>query len=202
MSYSQIRRPHWRALAARDHQFKTNYYLSRMSEKYKFRDKDGIYFITPTIVGWIDLFTKKEYCEIIIDFLKHCQTKKGLVIHAWCIMCSHLHLIVSSKQDKLENVLRDFKTFTSKAIAKQLAAGNDSRKEWILPLFKAEAAKIKRVDGYKVWQDGNHPIQLDTNKMLDERLNYLHQNPVEQGFVYKAEDYVYSSAKDYNVPQN
>ncbi len=112
-------------------------------------------------------------------------------------MSSHLHLIVSSKQNKLEDILRDFKTFTSKAITQQLITGNDSRKEWMLSIFKQEAGKIKRVNGYKVWQDGNHPVQLDTNKMLDERLNYLHQNPVEAGMVLNEEDYFYSSAKDY-----
>lgn len=112
-------------------------------------------------------------------------------------MSSHLHLIVSSKQNKLEEILRDFKTFTSKAITQQLITGNDSRKEWMLSIFKQEAGKIKRVNGYKVWQDGNHPVQLDTNKMLDERLNYLHQNPVEAGIVLYEANYVYSSSKDY-----
>ena len=112
-------------------------------------------------------------------------------------MSSHLHLIVSSKQNKLEEILRDFKTFTSKAITQQLITGNDSRKEWMLSIFKQEAGKIKRVYGYKVWQDGNHPVQFDTNKMLDERLNYLHQNPVEAGIVLYEANYVYSSSKDY-----
>jgi putative transposase len=168
-----------------------------MSEKYKFRDAEGIYFVTPTIVGWIDLFSKKEYCELVLDSIRYCQKEKGLIIHAWCIMSSHLHLIISSKQNKPEEIMRDFKTFTSKAIAKQLAQGNDSRKEWMLQVFKSEAYKIKRVSTYKVWQDGNHPVQLDTNKMLDDRLNYLHQNPVEAGIVINEEDYVYSSAKDY-----
>ncbi|HRH02115.1 MAG TPA: transposase [Bacteroidia bacterium] len=149
------------------------------------------------MVGWLDVFTKKEYCEIILTSLSYCQKEKGLIIHAWCIMSSHLHLIVSSKQNKLEDILRDFKTFTSKAITQQLITGNDSRKEWMLSIFKQEAGKIKRVNGYKVWQDGNHPVQLDTNKMLDERLNYLHQNPVEAGMVLNEEDYFYSSAKDY-----
>ena len=168
-----------------------------MSEKYKFRDSEGIYFVTPTIVGWIDVFTKKEYFEIILDSIRFCQKEKGLIVHAWCIMSSHLHLIVSSKENKLQDIMRDFKTFTSKKITKQIEQGNDSRKEWVLEIFKSEASKIKRASNYKVWQDGNHPIQLDTNKMLDDRLNYLHQNPVEQGLVYNDYDYIYSSAKDY-----
>lgn len=168
-----------------------------MSEKYKFRDPEGIYFVTPTIVGWVDVFSKKEYCEIILDALKYCQKEKGLIVHAWCIMSSHLHIIISSKEKKPEDIMRDFKTFTSKAIAKQLENGNDSRKDWILQLFKEEANRIKRVNGYKVWQDGNHPVQLVTNDMLDVRLNYLHKNPVKAGIVSNEEDYIYSSAKDY-----
>ncbi len=90
-----------------------------MSEKYKFHDPDGIYFVTPTIVDWVDLFTRKEYCQLIIDSLQYCQLKKGLVIHAWCIMPSHLHLIISRTGDfGLSEIMRDFKKHTSKRIVK------------------------------------------------------------------------------------
>ena len=172
-------------------------YFHDMSEKYKFNDADGIYFITPTIVQWIDLFNKNEYCEIILDSLIFCQNNKRLIIHSWCIMSSHLHLIISSQQQNLSAILRDFKTHTSKAIVKQLQGGNDSRKDWILNLFAEEALQIKRNIDFKTWKDGNHPIQLDTNKMFDDRLNYIHHNPVKANIVYRAEDYVYSSAIDY-----
>ncbi|MBL7927883.1 MAG: transposase [Bacteroidia bacterium] len=169
-----------------------------MSEKYKFRDLSGIYFVTPTITGWIDLFSKKQYAEIVLDSLKYCQIQKGLVIHAWVIMSNHLHLIISSNLIPLNDIMRDFKKFTSKEIVQQLIHGNDSRKEWILKHFIASASEIKRNKFYKVWQDGNHPVQLDTNNMLDTRLEYLHNNPVKQGWVAKPEDYVYSSAIDYS----
>ncbi len=169
-----------------------------MSEKYKFIDGDGIYFVTPTIVGWADLFTKQEYCEIILDSLRYCQKNKGLIVHAWCIMSSHLHLIISSTQNNLPGIMRDFKTFTNKESIKQLKTGNDSRKEWMLNIFAQAAQTIKRNKEYKVWQDGNHPIHLDNNNMLDERLNYLHQNPVSSGIVSNGVDYYYSSAGDYS----
>src|ERR1043166_1713633 len=100
-----------------------------MSEKYKFVDKAGIYFVTPTIVGWVDLFTKKEYTEIVLDSLQYCQKEKGLIIHAWCIMSSHLHLIISSKTGNLPDIMRDFKTFTSKKLIRQINDGAESRKE-------------------------------------------------------------------------
>ena len=93
--------------------------------------------------------------------------------------------------------MRDFKTFTSKAILKQVAEGNNNRKKWIMEMFAKEATTIKRNDYNKVWQDGNHPILLDTNNILDTRLHYLHSNPIEQGIVSNAIDYIYSSASDY-----
>jgi REP element-mobilizing transposase RayT len=168
-----------------------------MSERYKFADREGVYFVTPTITAWADLFTKKQYCDIVLNSLKYCQQNKGLVIHAWCIMSSHLHLIVSTKQDPLANIMRDFKKFTSKAIIDELENGTDSRKEWLLKMFADEAAQTKRGKYYKVWQDGNHPVLLDTNLMVERRLDYLHSNPVEHGHVAVETDYYYSSARDY-----
>lgn len=173
-------------------------YLCVMSEKYKFHNEDGIYFITPTIVNWIDLFTRQAYSELVLDSLRYCQKEKGLIVHAWCIMSSHLHLIISSSgKTHLSNIIRDFKKFTSKAIIKEIESIAESRKEWLLREFKAAGAPLKRIIKYKVWQDGNHPIELDTNKMLEQRLSYLHNNPVEHGIVFRAEDYLYSSAIDY-----
>jgi putative transposase len=83
-----------------------------MSEKYKFRDPEGMYFVTMATVGWVDLFTRKELKHVIIDSLRHCQKEKGLVIHAWCLMPSHLHMIVSTRKEPLPDIMRDFKKFT------------------------------------------------------------------------------------------
>ena len=169
-----------------------------MSEKYKFNNEDGIYFITISLVGWIDLFTDKTYCDIVLDSLRYCRKVKGLVIHAWCIMPSHLHLIVSRNgEESLSGIVRDFKKFTSKAIINKIEKTEDNRKEKLLQTFKKAAIPLNRIFNYKVWQDGNHPVELDTNRMLDQRLSYLHNNPVEKGFVSGAEDYSYSSAIDY-----
>jgi len=169
-----------------------------MSEKYKFNDPDENYFITPTITGWVDIFTKSEYCEIILNSLKYCQENKGLVIHAWVIMSSHMHLIVSrNSKPLLSEILRDFKRFTAIEIIKTIQTTNESRKRWILEIFESAADNLRRIDNYKVWQDGNHPLALDSNSMSEQKLEYLHNNPVAAGIVYHQEDYVYSSAVDY-----
>lgn len=168
-----------------------------MSEKYKFHDPKGIYFVTPTIVGWADLFSKQQYWHIVLDSLEHCQQKKGLIIHAWCVMSSHLHLIIRTDDVPLSEIMRDFKKFTSKKIMACLEEGNDSREDWLCELFRKEAGKVKRVKKHKVWQDGNHPILLDNKQMITERLDYLHNNPVEAGLVQEPTDYLLSSARDY-----
>ncbi|MEP1891427.1 MAG: transposase [Cyclobacteriaceae bacterium] len=168
-----------------------------MSEKYKFDDPDGLYFVTSTVVHWIDLFTQKEFKHIIIDSLKYCQTNKGLIIHAWCLMPSHLHMIISSNNESLSGIMRDFKKFTTKAILKELKVINESRSEWLFRAFKNAGEDLKRITNHKLWQDGNQPKTIETNHFLDQKLDYIHNNPVESEIVDEAEHYLYSSARDY-----
>ena len=88
-----------------------------MSEKYKFHDKNGIYFTTTTVVHWIDLFTRKELKHIIVQSLRYCQREKGLIIHAWCLMPSHLHMVVSTKDLDLSSIMGDFKKHCAKPVS-------------------------------------------------------------------------------------
>jgi len=65
-------------------------------------------------------------------------------------------------------------------------------------MFKRAASKSSNVNQYQFWRHDNKPIELWSNKVIDEKLNYIQNNPVEEGLVIKAEDYVYSSARDYS----
>jgi len=78
-----------------------------MSVKYKIRDQTKLYFISFAVVYWLDVFIRNEYKDILIDNLKYCQEKKGLEIYAWCIMTSHVHLIIGTTGEKMEDILRD-----------------------------------------------------------------------------------------------
>lgn len=164
-----------------------------MSRRYKFHNIEGLYFISFSVKDWIDVFTRNEYKDIIIDSLSYCQKHKGLEIFAWCIMTNHVHMIVRAKEGYLlQNILRDFKGFTSKEVLKAIRNNpQESRKEWLLEKFKDAA-------GNCFWVTGNHPIELWSNEVISQKLDYLHNNPIEAGFVYRAEDYVYSSAVDYS----
>ncbi|MFM2338258.1 MAG: hypothetical protein RL115_1451 [Bacteroidota bacterium] len=119
-------------------------------------------------------------------------------LHSWCIMSNHLHLIVASKENDLSGLLRDFKKFTSKEIIKAIKENKqESRREWMLEIFQREGAKNSRNKDYQFWRQDNQPIELNTGPFTFQKMNYIHQNPVETGIVAKAEEYLYSSAKDY-----
>ena len=171
-----------------------------MSDRgYSIKDQHAIHFITFAVVQWIDVFSRKEYADILLESLKFCQQKKGLRVHEWCIMSNHLHLIVSaSEPNKLSDILRDFKKFTSSQILKAIAENEkESRKNWMLWIFKKAGEKNNRNNEYQFWQQDNHPVQCDTNDILESRITYLHENPVRAGIVREAQDYIYSSAIDY-----
>src|SRR5215216_5947569 len=102
-----------------------------MSEKYKIRDQDKLHFITFAVVDWIDVFTRQEYKDILLESLRHCQKEKGLEVYAWCIMSNHIHLIVgrSKEEIKLEDIVRDFKKFTSVQLCKAIESNaSESRR--------------------------------------------------------------------------
>ena len=170
-----------------------------MSRNYKFYNPEALYFISFAVVGWLDIFIRNEYKELFVKSLIYCQKEKGLEIHAWCMMTSHIHLVFRSvKGQKPELLIGDLKRFTSKAIVKAIQENpQESRKEFLLEFFKKEAQKSSNVKQFQFWQHDNKPIELWSNKVIKQKIDYVHNNPVKAGLVYKAEDYVYSSATDY-----
>ncbi len=168
-----------------------------MSEKYKFHDPLGCYFVTLTTVGWVDVFTRPETKQVVIKSLRHCQHEKGLNIHAWCLMTSHLHMVISKSRDPLPDILRDFKKFTSREIFQLVDTVYESRREWMTKVFFESGADLRRITNYKVWRDGNHPILLTKPYFTRQKIDYIHYNPVVEEIVAEPEHYLYSSARDY-----
>ena len=170
-----------------------------MSRNYKFLNPEGLYFVSFAVVEWLDVFTRNLYKDIVIDSLTFCQKNKGMEIVAWCIMTSHVHLIFRSNNGQHpELLLGDFKRFTSKAIVQAIIDNpQESRKEFLLEHFRKAASQSSNVKNYQFWQHDNKPIELWSNPVIQEKINYIHQNPVEEGLVFKPEEYVYSSAVDY-----
>ncbi len=166
-----------------------------MSRKYKFGEKSGAYFISFSTVNWIDVFTRDIYFSCIIESLDFCRKNKGMELYGYCIMPSHIHLIFRSALNDPSGLIRDFKGFTSKKLL-QLIEDNpqESRKEWMLWMFSRAGIKNSNNVNYQFWQQHNQPIEIWSLKVFEQKLNYIHQNPVETGFVTDPIDWKYSSA--------
>ena len=169
-----------------------------MSRKYKFYNESGLYFVSFAVINWIDVFVREVYCSIITDSLNYCIKAKGMELYSWCLMPSHVHLIFRDKNENPSKLLKEFKTFTSKQIRAAIEHNpQESRREWILSMMKEAGEKNSNVKEYQFWQQHNQPIELWSASVIDEKLNDVHNNPVEAGFVAEAVDWKYSSAIDY-----
>jgi REP element-mobilizing transposase RayT len=112
-------------------------------------------------------------------------------------MTNHVHLILSSPSGNLSNIIRDIKGHTSKTIIAATDTNTESRRKWMRALFSFAAKKNKRNSEFQFWTQENHPEELITKSFTDQKLNYIHNNPVEAGYVFKSEDWIYSSASNY-----
>lgn len=170
-----------------------------MSRNYKFHNPEGLYFVSFAVVEWLDVFTRNAYKDILLESLSFCQANKGMEIAAWCIMTNHVHLVFRcTGPERPEQVLGDFKRFTSNQIVRAIKENpKESRREFLLERFKKAAASSSNVRHNQFWRHDNKPIELWSNTVIQEKINYIHRNPIEAGLVYNAVDYVYSSARDY-----
>ena len=158
-----------------------------MSFEYRIKDQFGCYFVTFTVHQWVDVFTRNEYKDILVENLKFCQQEKGLLIYAWVIMPNHIHLILRSTKVALSDIIRDFKKFTAKKIYTAIKNNpKESRKNRMCWLLNKEGSVW-------FWEEGYHGEEIVSKKFFDSKLNYIHQNPVRAGIVEKEEEYLYSS---------
>lgn len=146
----------------------------------------------------MDVFTRKIYRDIVLDSLTYCRQQKGLEVYGYVVMSNHVHLMVRASNENLSDVLRDFKKFTASQILKQIANSEvESRSDWMLKRFEFAAQRHVRNSAYQFWTHENHAVEIISNKFIDQKLNYIHQNPVRAGWVEEPEEYLYSSARNY-----
>lgn len=163
-------------------------------------DQNAPHFVTFAVVRWVDVFTRTIYADAVVDGLNYCIINKGLEVYGWVIMPNHLHLMIRAKEGyRLSDILRDFKKHTAKYILQMIEENNqESRKDWMLWLFRSEGERNKNNEVYQFWQQDNHPIYLESTRIIEQKLDYMHQNPVRAGLVSSADAYRYSSACDYS----
>ncbi len=172
--------------------------MSKGFTSYHIGDQNALHYLTFATVNWIDVFTGKKYRDVLIDSLAYCRKEKGLELYGYVIMSNHVHLIAKAKEGfGLSDILRDFKKHTSKQIIKLIQEESESRKEWLLQVMSEHGKNNDKNKTYQLWRNDNHPIELHSNEVIKQKLDYIHNNPVEAGIVEKQEDYLYSSARNY-----
>ena len=169
-----------------------------MSRKYKFKDQNHLYFVTLSVIHWLDIFIRNEYKNILLESWRYCIDEKGMDLYSWCIMTSHVHMIIGSHKNTLDSIMRDMKSHTSKKIREAIHQHpKESRKGWLLEMMRKTGTRNSNNKDFQFWQQDNHPIELLNAGMIHQKLEYIHNNPVVAGIVRKPEDYIYSSAGDY-----
>ena len=169
-----------------------------MGSAYQINNQEQVYFLTFQVVGWVDIFTRKEYRDIMLDSFTYCRQEKALELFCYVTMSNHVHVMVRSKTGKLSDTIRDLKKHTSKQILRVALTSNlESRRNWLKVVFEYHAEYNRRVADMQLWTHENHAVELSSNEMLDTRMQYIHENPVRAGLVEKPEDYLYSSASNY-----
>jgi len=160
--------------------------------RYKVYEPTYPHFVTCTILHWIPIFTRVETTDIIFESLKYLQQADNLKLYAYVILENHLHLVVSS--DDIGKSMRKFKAYTAKEILKLL---QEKDVKTILEQLAFYKKAHKKETTYQLWQEGMQPKLIQDDKMMIERINYIHQNPVKRGYIDEAKFWRYSSARDY-----
>lgn len=170
-----------------------------MGSTFQIQDQEMPYFLTFQVVAWTDVFSRKIYRDILLESLTYCRKQKGMYLFGYVIMTNHMHLIIQQKDGELSGLVRDFKKYTSKAVLETIKTNpEESRKDWMEMIFKYHATFNKRNGKNQFWTHENHAVELSNEKMISTRLNYIHENPVRAGWVDTAENYLYSSARNYS----
>ncbi len=166
---------------------------------YVIRDQYATHFMTFTVCGWIDLFTRRTYKDIFIDSMQYCRKNKGLVVNAFVIMSNHIHVMAraTSHQCTLSDIVRDLKKYTHKAMMEIIHSNQESRRLWMLHQFRYYGNRNSKNETYQIWTNNNHPEECFSDKFTQTKLDYIHNNPVKAGIVLNPEDYLYSSAANY-----
>lgn len=144
-------------------------------------NNDLPHFLTFTVRNWYYILDRYSRFNILSSSLQYAQNYKSLQVFAYVFMLNHLHLIVASPD--LIGFIRDFKSFTSKEMSKNICAFEPH----ILKLFQTP-------NGFQFWQETNEPKTIETQNFMNQKVDYIQDNPVRKQYVVKPEYWRWSSA--------
>ena len=160
--------------------------------RYKIYEPTHPHFVTCTVLHWLPLFTRQESVDIVLQCLRYLQQNDDFKLYAYVVLENHIHMVVQSND--IGKSMESFKKYTANELLKLLQKENVKTILDQLRFYK----KAHRVDKiYQIWEEGYHPKLMQTDAMIINKINYIHQNPVKRGYVDEATHWRYSSARDY-----
>jgi putative transposase len=132
------------------------------------------FFVTTTFRDWTPLGNIEGFYPALAESLAFCAKKYDASIAGYVLMPGHLHLVLFIPGSKLSDFMRDFKKFIAQKVIKDL-----------------------KVNMSTVWKPRYDRVVIYSEKVLRQKLNYIHHNPVKSGLVQNAEDWQWSSARNY-----
>jgi len=160
--------------------------------RYKFANEPVPHFLTCTVLNWLPVFTRKQTVQILADSLAFLNKDTGFRVYAYVFLENLIHLIADSPQ--LEKDMMRFKSFTAKKILVYL---DEHAPPAFVHQFDVFKKSTKSDRERQFWQEGSHPIVVDMPNIFDQKLEYIHYNPVARGYVERPEHWCYSSARNY-----
>lgn len=160
-------------------------------DRYKITDGACVYFVTFTVIDWLPVFIEEQPISVLIESLRYCITHKDLRIHSYVIMANHMHAVVfdtNGDSNNLHQTLVDFRKYTGQNLANYVDGKYSKAISLVLRGEKLEDRHRR------FWQSGWHPEEIFSNKFLEQKVNYLHDNPCRKGLVRHPQDWRYSSA--------
>jgi putative transposase len=160
--------------------------------RYQFGECGFPHFLTCTVVGWLPVFTRPETVQIVLDSWQFLQDQDRLVLLGYVVLEKHIHFIASA--ENLAKEAGDFKSYTARRIIDYLS---ERLVRTLLDGMEYHKVRHKTDRPFQLWQEGSQPKIIETEAMLRQKLEYIHNNPVKRGYVSDPTHWRYSSARNY-----
>ena len=160
--------------------------------RYRFAADKYPYFMTNTVVAWLPVFCHPDFAKVVLDSWQFLQREREIDILSFVIMENHVHWIAVGPQ--LSKRVGEFKSFTATTILRQM---ENKGYETLLQELQFFNARHKIDQQHQLWQDGSHPQQIESDEMMWQKIEYIHNNPPRRGYVDDPVHWRYSSARIY-----
>ncbi len=115
-----------------------------------------------------------------------------MVLLGYVVLENHVHFIASGED--LAKQVGDFKSYTARRIIDYL---EERHVHTLLEGLAYHKSRHKGDRDHQLWQEGSQPKMIESEEVLIQKLEYIHNNPVKRGYVSEPIHWRYSSARNY-----